>query len=257
MSTSKSFSLFILGVASILTAPLAGFAALIVNESSTWPAAPVIQTFERTNDNVTSERDVRHTRDLAQTFQVSNAFKIDKIFVDVEEAVANREYTVRLFTVPNVNAADPLVDPSNMAYMGTVLFSQIATTSAGINTADGGNNPLLALEFDLTGADEVTLPANTGTEGYALQILRTGEGAGRDGADPAGDSRAFKWHYNNRAATAASIYANGRGYAISGGGIDAGDDFLMAITAVPEPAAIALGMIAAATMMISMRRRSG
>jgi hypothetical protein len=64
----------------------------------------------------------------------------------------------------------------------------------------------------------------------------------------------FKWHYNNRSATAVSIYPNGRGYQVVGTGIDAGDDFLMAIVAVPEPGAAALAVMAATVLLGRPRR---
>jgi hypothetical protein len=242
MNCVKSSCILFLEMTVVLAAPRFGAAALIVNEGATWPALPAVQTFDRTADNVTSERDVRFTRDLTQTFQVPNAITLDKIYIDVEEAVAEKEVTVRLFQVADVNAASVVE--------GTLLVSQIYTTSAGINTADGANDPLLVLELDFTGADEVTLQPSVGTEGYALQLKRTGLGSDAD--DSA--QRAFKWHYNNRSATAVSIYANGRGYAIAGGGIDAGDDFLMAIAAVPEPSGLGLAVMAAGVLFGQRRR---
>ncbi len=251
MIVRKSLWACACALAVVSFAPSRGLAALIVTEGATWPASPAVQTYARTDANVTSERDVRYIRDLAQTFQVASAIQVDKIYVDVEEAVANREYTLRMFTVADVNAADPLIDPNNAGFTGTVLFSLTTTTSAGINTADGGNNPLLVLEFDLTGADEVMLSPSVGSAGYGFQILRTGDGrTNPDGTDPAGDSRAFKWHYNNNG----NLFAGGRGYAIAGGGIDGQDDFLMAIVAVPEPSCVALAALGACGLLRSRRR---
>ena len=232
----------VLGLGLVLFMSRHGAAALIVTEGAAWPAAPALQTFERTADNVTSERDVRFTRDLTQTFQVPNPIILDKIYIDVEEALPGKEVTVRLFTVADVNAA--------AVVEGVVLVNQTFTTSPGINTADGANDPLLVLEFDLTGVDEAALLPSLGAEGYALQLKRSGAGSAADDTL----ERAFKWHYNNRSATAVSIYANGRGYAIAGGGIDAGDDFLMALTAVPEPSAAGLALIAAGVLF---SRRGG
>jgi hypothetical protein len=242
MSRLKSSCVLFFGLAVVLAAPRMGLAALIVNEGATWPAAPTVQTFDRTADNVTSERDARFTRDLTQTFQVPSALTLDKIYIDVEEAVGEKEVTVRLFQVADVNAAS--------VSEGALLVSQAYTTSAGINTADGGNDPLLVLELDFTGADQVALLPSVGTEGYALQLKRTGAGSELDDTL----QRAFKWHYNNRSATAVSIYANGRGYAIAGGGIDAGDDFLMAIVAVPEPSRMGLAAMAAGVLFGRRRR---
>jgi len=248
MSISRLSRLFFfLGVA-LLLAPASGVAGLIVNENGTWPAAPVVETFARTDGNVNSERDARFNRDLTQTFQVSAPFQLDKVYIDYEEALPDKEITIRLFTVADVNAADPIIDPDNPGFTGAILFSQMHTTSSGINTGDGGNNPFLVMEFDLTGADEVMLAANTGSEGYAFQIVRTGLGSDSD----VGTERAFKWHYNS---ADQNFYTAGRAYAI-GGGPGALDDWLFAVQAVPEPGALAMGLFGAVGALLTVRRRT-
>lgn len=195
-------------------------AGLIVNDNAAWPATTYLQTFDRTDVNVEAERDARFTRNLAQTFQAGTAFKLDKIYIDYEEGIVGKEMTIRLFTVPNVNGTT-LAQPGDAAFTGTVLFSHTYVTSEFIITSDGGNNPLGVMEFDFTEADEITIPATTGTAGYAFQIVRSGAGSELD----ATGERAFKWHFNDND----NRYPGGRSFAITGGGVDANDDFLFAI----------------------------
>ena len=250
MFTPRFSYALLFGLALFFMATAQTFAGLIVNEQSVWPSAPIIETFERTDANINSERDMRFNRDLTQTFQVASPFQLDKIFIDYEEGLEGKEFTIRLFTVADVNAADPIIDPDDPTFTGTVLFSGLThTTTAGIlmgNPPSGNNNVGAAMEFDLTGADEVFLAANTGTEGYAFQILRTGLGSDIDD----GAERAFKWHYNS---ADLNFYPTGRAYAV-GGGPSALDDWLMAIKAVPEPATFALAAIAAAAALLTRRR---
>ena len=207
-------------LATVLSVPMTTPGGVVVNELATWPADPILQTFPRTDANVEAERDVRFTRNLAQTFQTFNPLQIDKIYVDYEEGLASKEITIRIFSVADVNAGS-LIQPEDASFTGTTYFSLVHTTTALIDMADAGNNPSGVLEFDLTGEDEVTLPANTGNAGYAFQLVRSGTGSEVDD----GAERAFKWHFND----GNNLYPNGRSYAIFGGGVDASDDFLFAI----------------------------
>jgi hypothetical protein len=250
MNARTFLGAFTLGFWLLVMTATPAAAGVTVNENAAWPSSPAIETFERTDANIESERDMRFDRDLTQTFQATSAFQVDKVYIDYEEGLEGKEISIRLFTVADVNAADPVIDPDDPSFSGTVLFSGLThVTTSGIlmgSPPAGNNNVGAAMEFDLTGADEVMLSANTGTEGYAFQIQRTGLGSDVD--DTA--ERAFKWHYNNND----DLYASGRGYAI-GGGPDAPDDFLMAIVAVPEPGALALVAMAAGGALKRRRRR--
>jgi hypothetical protein len=221
---------------------------LNVNQNSTWPAAPALQTIPRTDAGINSERDARFNRNLLQTFQVPSAFQIDKVFIDYEEGIADKEVTLRLFTAPDVNAAT-ILEPENAGFAGTVLIPGLTfSTTSAIITADGGNNPLGVLEFDLTGTDEVTLASSTGTAGYVFQLRRTGTGADID--DTA--QRAFKWHFNS----GGSLYAGGRAFQVNGtGGPSTTSDFALAMTAVPEPSTMVLAVLAASGVLAACRRR--
>jgi hypothetical protein len=194
-------------------------AGLIVNENSTWPSDPIFATFANTAALINNERDVRFNRNLGQTFQLARPQQINKIFIDYEEGIPGKEITIRLFSVADVNAAT-LIDPGAAGFSGTVYFSFVYTTTDAIAPFDGGNNPLAVMEFDLTGADAVTLPATTGTAGYCFQIVRTGAGSTSDVTE----ERAFKWHWNDNG----NSYANGRANAVNGGGLDGNDDFIFA-----------------------------
>lgn len=198
------------------------FAGVVINENATWPADPAFTTFVPTAATIESERDVRFNRNLAQTFQLATPLKLDKLYIDYEEGIAGKQVTVRIFSVANVNAGT-LIQPETGGFSGTVFLSHDITTTDAINVLDGGNDPLGVLEIDLTDADEITLPATSGTEGYCFQIVRSGPGSTQDVTE----ERAFKWHWNDED----NLYANGRGYAVNGGTIGALDDFVFAIDA--------------------------
>jgi hypothetical protein len=232
-----------LTMGALAAAPVA-HAGLVVNENSTWPTSPALETAPRTAAGITSERDVRFDRNVLQTFQVPSSFELDRIFIDYEEGLAGKEFTIRLFTVPDVNGTT-ILDPGNGSYVGTVLIAGLThTTTAGITTADGGNDPLAVMEFDLTGADQVTLNPSTGTAGYALQILRTGTGSTTDNTA----ERVFKWHFGGGIST-------GRAYQVNGsGGPGTTSDFTMALVAVPEPSTATVFAVGAAGLLLRRRR---
>ena len=154
-NSSKAARAILLSAA--LALPSMATAGVVVNENSFWPDDPVLATFANTAGNIEQERDVRFTRNLAQTFQLPHAQKVDKIFIDYEEGLANKEITIRLFSVDDVNSGT-LIDPDNASFAGTVYFNLTHTTTDFINPLDGANDPLAVMEFDLTGTDEVTLP---------------------------------------------------------------------------------------------------
>ncbi len=208
----------------VLATPIAGLAGLTVNEVSTWPTAPTVATFARTDANIEAERDMRFTRDLSQTFQLNSAFKLDKIFIDYEEGLAGKEFTIHVFPVADVFASGLTVTPSDDDLLGGGS-GLVHTTTASISIADAGNNQGAVMEFDLTGPDEIQLDVTSGTAGYAFQIERTGLGSDLDTAE----ERAFKWHHNS----GENFFPSGRSTDVSGGPDGAGDDFLMALVAVP------------------------
>lgn len=217
---TKSFQALI--AAAAIALPGGAFAGVVINENATWPADPSFATFANNAGTIESERDVRFNRNLAQTFQLSAPLKLDKLYIDYEEGLPGKQVTIRIFTVDNANAGT-LVQPESAGFAGTVLVNHDITTTDAINTLDGNNDPLGVLEIDLTDADEITLPATTGTAGYCFQIVRSGTGSDLDVTE----ERAFKWHWNDED----NVYANGRGYAVNGGTIGALDDFIFAIVA--------------------------
>ena len=190
-----------------------------------------METIDNTQDD--NALDVKDNRQLTQTFQVSTGFKVDKFYIDAGGIAAGQSFTLRIFEVADTNAGMANSIPTAV---GMDLLNITGTTG----TATGSG----ILEFDLTGADEITLAALTGPAGYALQFNQT------SGTKP------FSWLYSLPTDSGTDLYTEGRGYAtvFSPESVHSKDDFTLALVAVPEPtSALLLGL--GAIVMLGNRRR--
>ena len=170
---------------------------------------------------------------VAQTFQVTTPFKLDRFFIEYANAVAGRSVEVQLFLVEDVLSAS-MIPGANLFATQPLTFTLPSTTDATQRI----------MELDLTGNDEITLTPNTGTAGYAIQFL-----------DPTFTTPSpFRWFRTD--STFADIYPGGVAYRndamITGGGVSR--DYALALSSIPEPGSASL--ILASGMGLLLRRRS-
>lgn len=194
-----------------------------------WPASFAVST-TAAPDEMLDQRGMGAGRNIFQTFQVDTAFKLDKIYIPYSAnnvITPSSSFALRIFTVNNVNEAPANYTSSGPTFSGTgLILSAVATLPAtGFAPSTQG---IGVFEFDLTGIDEITLPATTGTAGYALQLYTQGVSV-----------HPFTLRYSNGAQN--SLYSGGRYYEWGdsqwkGSNNPAGDrDFAFRMTAVPEP----------------------
>jgi hypothetical protein len=179
-----------------------GGSGVTVNENATFPSSPTILVV--TPSSTDTGRDVRSSRSPAQTFKVATAFQLDKIYIGYSNGVTGNAVTLRVFPVADVSATGANVTPS-----GADLINVTYTPSSSVNTGATKTT----LEFDLTGANEVTLAATSGNAGYAVLFER------------ADSVLAFKWLLKT-----GDSFANGRAF-VGGGDTSSTLDFAMALTA--------------------------
>lgn len=209
----------------------AAHAGLMVNLGGTFPSAAESAVYvagpSDTDFADVLGKDAAPETELAQTFQVQNAFTLDKLFIEIDDGINGATFNVRLYQVTDVNAG-------SLAITGSDLFG-------GLSYTFSSNTGKTVMEMDFDGGDEVVLNASVGPAGYAL-VLEDPD----DQTDPNG---ILDWRRGQ------DIYADGRAYD-SGGGISFSDgtrDFSLAAVAVPEPASAT--MIGLGTMLILSRRR--
>lgn len=202
------------------------------NAASQWPATAPVRTMDFTP--TTTGRGVRSDRIHAQSFQVASTIDVDKILIGYQWAGnVNFPYSVRLVEVNDVFA--------NAYIPGTQVAAPIAIPG-NVNepNPDAINNPsrsyALQLHWDpsSSGGLQLTLSPRTGNQGYALEMVGSGQGAGT--------SPIAMIH------STTSTYASGRSYEMQGAVAlatpGANTDFEIAITAVPEPSAFVLALCA-------------
>lgn len=209
-------------------------AALTVNGSvastlSEFSGAAVFTT--AAGPNSFNQRNVNNSRANTQTFSVGTAFTLDAVYIAYENAgFADGDITLSIYNVADVNA--PTLSLGSLVVSGT--FASNAGSRVGWPGSDGVTH---ALKFDFTGSDEVPLAASVGTAGYALQFTTSTGGGG-----------VFQWQ------RLGNVYAGGSSY--EAGVQDAGTlDYAMAITAVPEPSAMALFGFSGAALLVRRRRK--
>ena len=181
-----------------------------------WSVAPEVEAATPVEATFGDDANVS----LAQSFSVGSAFSAEAIYLVYENdanAYTNWNMTVTIFEVADVQAANLV--PGTTVYTGTLTFPA-PVGFAGSDTI---------ARIDLT--TPLALNASVGTEGYALQITESSGGGFNPG---------FEWLRTG--SSAGNVYAGGSAYEDGvTKGLDAdGRDFSLAISSIPEPAAISL-----------------
>lgn len=220
------------------------------SDGSTFPSSSDFQTFNP-HDPATptaSERTVREngadSRQISQTFQLDSAVTIDTIDIMFVRGGSGNTGILRIFDV-----ADTLSDNFTTDAAGTPLLDIQFTMPAGLDPA---SNIEQTLRLDLTGADEIVLPAKAGPAGYMLNLSAVVDG------DTAVNNEIFTWRFGEGATdNADSPYVGGQiAYDdFVGGGTEMRRDGLFALNGalVPEPAMLTLLSIGLGSVLL-MRR---
>jgi len=192
--------------------------------------------YTTTTDNF-NERNVHGDRQNAQTFQVGTTFTLDAIYLEYQApgggTYANGDFTLSIYNVADVTAGT--LSLGSLVVDGTFTSDAISRAAAGFTSSDSATS---LLKFDFTGSDEVVLAATSGTAGYAIQFTTT-----------TGSGAVFTWQRNG-----GDLYAGGRAYEV--GADPAGLDYALAITAVPEPSAMALVGLSLVGLLTARRRKN-
>lgn len=204
-----------------------------------WPANYAVTT-STAPDAFSDPRGAGNGRNIFQTFQVGTTFTLDKIFVPYARDPANTNggnILLRIFSVEDVNADRSVYNVTPSAtFAGTgLLLSAVASLPTGGAGYVGAPATTGVLEFDLTGTDEIVIPATTGTAGYAFQIYTQGI-----------SGHPFVARYTDSGQN--SLYSGGRYYEWNPGANAwynsnnaAGDrDLAFRMSPVPEPNAMVL-----------------
>ena len=151
----------------------------------------------------------------SQSFQVDSDFDLRTIFLDYEydgnSNPADILINLEIFEVSNVGASSVVLGGSSF----------LTITGLSMPVLAGGEDAAIVLD------SAVTLPANTGSEGYVLRI----SGGGNPG---------FEWR---RTGGSGSVYANGQAYEDGTEKNDGERDWVLALseTDISAPQEILLG----------------
>ena len=138
---------------------------------------------------------------MSQSFQVDSAFDLKTIFLDYEYDPNSPEdilINVEIIEVANVSASSVVPDGSSLLTITGLSMPELA----------GGEDAAIVLD------SAVTLPANTGSQGYVLRIT----GGGNPG---------FEWR---RTGGSGSVYAFGQAYEDGNQKIDGARDWILALS---------------------------
>ena len=214
----------------VLTLSFTGniYGATIVSTAATWP------TFDPLNESqsldalslVNANRGISGTRAEKQSFNVTNTFTVDTIYLSAANYNSNA-FTISFFQTTAVNAS-PLVTG---AQVGSTI------TVDPLSAAVSGN---MNLEISLLPSEYITFNATTGTAGYIMSVQL---------ADPTSPG-AFNWVMSN---TGSDIYKGGRYRRDDGDQTNTRDFGMALVQTVPEPTSLAL--FAAGTGLLVVRRR--
>jgi hypothetical protein len=185
---------------------------------SSYPTAGDVLLFDPNNPATadTTERTVHTTRLLVQTFQVANTFELQQMYLLYARGNPGTTALVRIFPVANTLA------PSIQADFDAALANGFVLNQTFVMPND--SNPAetrATLKLDMTGADQVTISATTGTAGYGLMITSP---------DQLAAPGVFTWRGGDTAG--GGFYAGGRQYyddLSTGGASRTNRDFVLAM----------------------------
>jgi hypothetical protein len=216
-----------------------------VDTLAAFPSSAEFQTFNPNNAATTPtvERTVREdaalatgTRILNQSFQLGSDLTIGEIDILFVRGVSGNQGLLRIFEVADTRADDFTADAANPSLLNITF-----TMPDGLIPTD---NTQQTLRLQLTGADQITLPARTGPAGYIFSLSSTVD------ADTAANREVFTWRMgegldgaNNTERLNNSFYVPGRiAYDDYNGAVNSERrrDGVFALVAVPEPSMLAL-----------------
>lgn len=191
-----------------LLLPAAGPAAVTpsVEGEAAFPATPEIRTYDPAVAGTDAERTVMQTaslnRILAQTFRVPAEVEVGRISLLYERGITGTTARVRVFPVANTGAASIQAD-FDAAIAGGFLLDAVFTMPSTPYEEKGLNGGVdRTLILTLSGGDIFTLPATTGTAGYAIAFQAVDADGGTGVLE-----NAFTWRFRE-----ANPYSDGRTY---------------------------------------------
>jgi hypothetical protein len=214
------------------------FAAVILDGAATFPGTSNVLTTTATTDS-RSVRATNPARDVAQSFRVSTSFTLDAIYIKYSSAAAYTDgtFNLRIFQVADTLATGNAAPASVGSDLLNISITLNFTTRAAANFIAAGTTTPATLKFDLTGADEISLPALAGSAGYVIMFDTPASGITSNSL--------FDWRGDFGG------YANGRMFDSTTD--KSGSDGSLALVAVPEPnVAALLGSLGVLTVL---RRR--
>jgi hypothetical protein len=188
MMKSAAVNCVVVGlVLAVVAGPVSAGVTVSVLDGASFPTAADFQTFNPFNPATptVAERTVREdpavttmpasfngTRHITQTFQLGTELTIDTIDFMFVRGNSGNTGILRMFPVTNTRGDDFTTNFNNAVTNGFLLDVQL-TMPAGL---DPLSNTEQTLRLSLTDDDRITLPATTGTAGYALSLSSVVDG---------------------------------------------------------------------------------
>jgi hypothetical protein len=221
----------VLVAAGILAFTSSAQAALVYVDSNSGPEWPAVAPVRTSNLSTQGSRGVRSNRIHAQSFQLASPIDVSRIYLGYQwNSDTGTNTSIRIVEVDDVFATS--YTPGAVV-ASTVLVPPTAQPNAG-------PSPIIdAIELlwdpSLSGGMPLALSPRTGNEGYAIEVI-----GGADSGSPIA-----LIHRQTVPPTLGGTYAFGRAWEMQNGSpvqMSENHDFVLVITAVPEPSAIALAI---------------